>query len=169
MKKTSKVLRAVLIAAVLVICLASGALDRLDKSRSTSAWGCYESMVAFHNAMMNYDLARVSYFYDDPTSCLEDCIAQNPPSAPWSAILECEEDCYTIRRTTLAENDNALISASLVTCTPEPPDGCAQARAMRDDCNAQYNPGNYSTPEEYLAVWSQLSACLEASKVQYCE
>jgi hypothetical protein len=164
LRATTKVLRAVLIAAVLVIGLGSGALDRLDTSRSASAWGCYESMVAFHNAMMNYEVARVSYFYGDPTSCYDECAAIMVPPDP-----QCIADCEQARATTLSSASISLSSSALVTCTPEPPDGCAQARAMRDDCNAQYNPGNYSSPEEYLAVWSQLSACLEASKVQYCE
>ena len=169
LKRTRKVLSAVLIATVLVIGLASSALDPLDKSRTASAWGCYESMVAFHNANMGYHTARVSYFYDEPTTCLSDCINQNPWYTPWSVILECEEDCYVTRYTTLGQSDLTLWSASLFTCAPETVDQCVQARQMRDQCYGQYDPNNYSNPEEYLAEWSQLSACLMASKVHYCE
>ncbi len=165
LKATTKVLRAVLIAAVLVIGFGSGALDRLDKSRSSSAWGCYESMVAFHNAMMDYETARVEYFYYEPTRCADECT----PPPPGKTFQECYEECMQTPHTTLSSAGISLSAASLVTCTPEPPDGCAQARAMADDCEAQYDPGNYSNPEEYLAVWTQLSACLEASKIQYCE
>lgn len=162
LRATSKVLRAVLIAAVLVIGFGSGALDRLDKSRSTSAMDCYEAVVAFHNAMMYYEIERIEVYYGGSPTCSEACQYAPDPGYCWSVCIEDRDDELNVKGLT-------LFSVSLLTCTPESPDACAIARAERDQCNALYNPGNYSTPEEYLAVWTQLSACLEASKVQYCE
>lgn len=159
-KATSKVLRAVLIAAVLVVCLASGALDTLDKSRSTGATDCYTAMVNFHNANMGYDTARISLFYGQPTSCQEDC--QNSSNA------QCIPDCQQTRQTLLAQNELTLFGASYFTCTPETVDQCAQAVAMADQCEAQYDPSQYPTLEEAIAVWPQRSACMEASKVHFC-
>ena len=165
-KATSKVLRAVLIAAVLFVGLVSGTLD---KSGRVHAQSCYDSMVAFHNANAGYDTARISYFYSQPTSCWEDCITQNPPNTNSTVIDQCVGDCNTIRHTTFAEAQTTLFGTSLLTCSPETVDQCAQARAMADQCDAQYDPGQYSTLEEYLAVWSQLSACRLASKVDMCQ
>lgn len=157
-KATSKVLRAVLIAAVLGVCLASGALDTLDKSRSTGATDCYTAMVNFHNAMMDYETTRISVFYSPPT-CGDQCGGNST----------CIDACLESRDDALEEKGLTLFSVSLLTCTPETVDQCAQARAMRDQCEAQYDPSQYSTVEEALAVWSQRSACVEASKVQFCE
>lgn len=160
-KVTSKVLRAVLIAAVLVVCLASGALDTLDKSRATGATDCYTAMVNFHNANMGYYTARISYFYGQPTTCEYEC------GGWWYG--PCWEECQQTRQTLLAQNELTLFAASYLTCSPETIDQCVQARQMRDGCYAEYDPGQYSNPEEFLAVWSQRSACLEASKVHFCE
>lgn len=165
-KATSKVLRAVLIAAVLVVGLIIGTPDKSGRAHATS---CYESMVAFHNANTGYDTARISYFYGQPTTCRDDCVAQNPPNTHSTVIDQCVEDCGTIRYTTFGEAQLTLFSSSLLTCQPETVDQCAQARAMADQCDAQYDPGQYATPEEYMAVWSQLSACREASKIHMCE
>jgi hypothetical protein len=162
LRATTKVLRAVLIAAVLVIGFGSGALDRLDKSRSTGATDCYTAAVNFHNAMMDYDTERVEVYYGGSPTCSEACQYAQDPGSCWSACIEDRDDELEVKGST-------LFNVSLLTCTPESPDQCAIARQERDQCYAQYNPGNYSTPEEYLAVWSQLSACLEASKIQYCE
>ena len=165
-KATSKVLRAVLIAAVLVAGLVSGTPD---KSGRVHAMSCYESMVAFHNANTGYYTARVSYFYGQPTTCRDDCVAQNPPNTNSTVIDQCVEDCGTIRYTAFGAAQTTLFGAALFTCAPETVDQCAQARQMADQCDAEYDPGNYATTEEYLAVWSQLSACRLASKVDMCE
>lgn len=165
LRTTSKVLRAFLIAAVLVMGLGSGALDKLDQSRTTSAWGCYEAMEAFHNAMISYEVARVSYFYDEPITCDAECT----PPPPGQTHAYCVQECIQTRHTTMSSASITLTASALFTCTPEAPDGCAIARAMRDQCEALYDPGQYSEPAEALAVWSQLSACLEASKISYCE
>ena len=165
-KATSKVLRAGLIAAVLVVGLVSGTPDKSGRAHATS---CYEAMVSFHNANAGYDTARVSYFYGQPTTCRDDCVAQNPTNTHSTVIDQCVEDCGTFRHTAFGEAQTTLFSSSLLTCQPETVDQCAQARAMADQCDAQYDPGQYATPEEYLAVWSQLSACREASKIHMCE
>ena len=150
----SKVLRAVLIAAVLVVCLVSGTPD---KSGSAGAFSCYEAVVNFHNAMMGYETARIILFYNQPSSCEDECGWGNQP-----CILQC-------RQTRFAESQLTLFATSLLTCAPEDPDQCAIARAEADQCEALYDPGQYSNPEEYLAVWAQRSACMEASKVHFCE
>jgi len=157
-KATSRVLRAVLIAAVLVVVLVGGAPDKSGRAHATS---CYEAMVSFHNANTGYDTARISYFYGQPTTC-----EQEPCWGWWPG---CIEECQQTRQTLLAQAELTLFGASLLTCTPETVDQCAQARAMADQCDAQYDPGQYATPEEYMAVWSQLSACREASKIHMCE
>lgn len=162
-KTPSKVLRVFLIATVLVAVLATSALDTLDKSRSTAGQSCYEAMVNFHNAMMGYETARISYYYNQPTTCAQDCWAQSNPTQA------CIDACEQARLTSLGEADLNLFSASLVTCAPESPDQCAQARAMADSCYAQYNPGNYATTEEYLTVWPLLSACITASRIDACQ
>ncbi len=164
-KATGRVLRAVLLGAVLVAGLVIGAPDESGRAHATS---CYEAMVSFHNANVGYESARISYFYSEPTSCLQDCKDSNP-TADSSTLTLCEGDCQTSRYTRLNHAGSTLFGASLLTCTPETVDQCAQARAMADQCDALYNPGNYSTPEEYMAVWSQLSACREASKIHMCE
>jgi len=156
-RATSKVLRAVLIAAVLVVCLVNGTPD---KGGSAGAFSCYEAVVNFHNAMMNYEIARISLFYNQPTSCEDEC-------GWWNKT--CIDECRQTRQTTLAREQLALFAASLLTCAPETPDQCAIARAEADQCEALYDPGQYSNPEEALAVWPQRSACMEASKVHFCE
>jgi hypothetical protein len=156
-RATSKVSRAVLIAAVLVVCLVNGTPD---KSGSAGAFSCYEAVVNFHNSMMNYESARISLFYNQPRSCEDEC-------GWWN--LTCIDECKQTRQTTLAQEQLGLFAASLLTCAPETPDQCAQARAMRDGCEAQYDPSQYPTLEEALAVWAQRSACMEASKVHFCE
>jgi hypothetical protein len=156
-KATSKVLRVVLITAVLVVGLVIGTLD---KSGRVHAQSCYESMVAFHNANTGYYTARISYFYGQPTTCEQDCGWGN---------TQCIEDCQQTRQTVLAQSELTLFSSALYTCQPESVDQCAQARQMADQCDAQYDPSNYSNPEEYLAEWSQLSACRLASKIDMCQ
>ena len=160
-RATSKVLRAILIAAIMVALFATGALDTLDKSRSTGATDCYTAMVNFHNAMMGYETARISYHYGQPTSCAQECVGNPSPT--------CVDDCMLTRYTSLGQADLTLFSASLVTCTPESPDACAQARAMADQCYAQFDPGQYATVEEYLTVWPMLSACITASRIDACQ
>lgn len=160
-RATNKALRAILIAAVMVAVLATGALDNLDKSRSTGAQGCYEAMVNFHNAMMGYEIARVSYYYGQPTSCGQVCTGDPSPT--------CIDDCQIDRYTTLGEANLTLFDSSLLTCAPANPDQCAIARAMADQCEAQYDPGQYATMEEYLTVWPLLSACLQASRIDACQ
>src|SRR5919112_1304846 len=107
-KATSKVLRAGLIAAILVVGLVSGTPDESGRVHATS---CYEAMVSFHNANVGYDTARISYFYSQPTSCREDCIAQNPPNTNSTVIDQCVGDCDTIRHTTLGEAQTTLFGA----------------------------------------------------------
>ena len=68
-KATSKVLRAVLIPAVLVLGLASGAFD---KSSRVDATTCGEAFDNYLNAEFTYMSARWSYFYGIPTTCIQE-------------------------------------------------------------------------------------------------
>ena len=111
------------------------------------------------NAGNTYEIARQSYFYGVPTSCDQVC-SGNP---------SCISDCQISRHTELGQADLAMFSLALDTCTPIEPDQCAQARAMADGCLSQYNPYDYSDPEEASAVADQRWACREASKVDSCQ
>lgn len=114
------------------------------------------------NASNAYEIARLSYFYGLPTSCDQDC--QGRPN-----FQQCVNDCQITRHTILGQADLAMTSLALDTCTPSTIDECAAARGMADWCLTQYNPNNYSDPEERMAVASQYMACREASKVDSCQ
>lgn len=159
-KTISKLLRAILIAAVLLIALVTG--GTLNKSGCVEARTCDEAMNDYFNADSTYHIARLSYFYGEPTTCQQDCQGSGNQT-------QCLNDCQINRRTTLSNAEIGLFSASGATCTPITIDECAQARAMADDCRAQYNFNDYSDPEERDAVYSQYMACREASKIDRCQ
>lgn len=156
---TGKLLRAILIAIVLVVGLVSGISH---KSSRVDAKSCDEALTDYFNADNTYYMARLSYFNGIPTTCQEDC--QNSQNQ-----TQCIENCRTNRRTALGNAEITLFDLAGDTCTPVTIDECAQARSMADDCLAQYNPNNYSDPEEAMAVSSEYWACREASKVDSCE
>jgi hypothetical protein len=159
-KATSKVLRVALIAFILVIALVSG--GALDKSGCVEAKTCDEAWVDYLNANTTYEIARVSYFYGVPTTCQQDCVGNPNPT-------QCVDNCQINRHTALGSAETGLFNDALGTCTPITIDQCAQARAIADDCAAQYDFMQYSDLEERLAVWAQYDACREASKVDTCE
>lgn len=78
-------------------------------------------------------------------------------------------DCDTAFQNYINADQFGMFSMALDTCSPYTLDGCAQARAMADNCLVQYNWNNYSDPEEAMAVASQYMACREASKVDTCQ
>jgi len=159
-ERTRRVLRVFLIAVVLSVALVSH--GALDKSGSVHAKDCYEAMEDYFNANSTYEIARVSYFYGDPTTCEQDCVLA-------SNFSQCVNDCRITRHTILGNAEIGLFSLALDTCTPITIDQCDQARAMADDCNAQYDLSQYSDPEERFAVSMQLLACREASKIDTCQ
>jgi hypothetical protein len=148
-KATSKLLRAVLIAAVLVIALVSG--GALDKSIHVDAKSCDEAFTDYMNANNTFEIARQSYFYGIPSTCQQDC-ALDPN------FQQCVSNCQTDRYTTLGQADLAMFSMALDTCEPLTLDACAQARAMADDCLSLYDPSAYSDPAEASAVADQRAA-----------
>lgn len=159
-KLTSKVLRAVLIAAVLVIGLASS--DTLDKSSCVFAKDCYEAMDDYFNANSTYEIACVSYFYGQPTTCQQECQGNPNPT-------QCINDCQINRQTALGNAEIGLFSLAMDTCTPLALEQCAEARSMADACSVQHPYLDYSDLDERLAVYQQYSACREASKIDTCQ
>jgi hypothetical protein len=162
MKATSKVLRAILIAVVLVVALVSG--GSLDKSGHVSAMTCWDAWNNYYIGNFTYETARYSYFYNQPTSCDYDC-----RNYTGSGFIDCVDECRISRGTTMASAELAMFNLALDTCTPMSYDECAEARAVYDACLIQYDPSQYPTWEERLAVSSQLMACREASKIDTCQ
>lgn len=158
-KATSKVLRAILIAVVLVVALVGS--GQLDKSRYVSATTCGAAMSDFFVANSTYETARYSYFYNQPTSCSDDCNGSSDP--------HCIPNCFITRATAMANAEIGMLSLAVDTCTPVSIEQCDEARAMYEACVIQYDPDQYPTMEERLAVTSQLMACREASKIDTCQ
>ena len=155
-----KLLRAVLLLTLLGIAFVSG--DVLDKNRCVEAKTCDEAFADYMNANDTYEIARISYFYGQPTSCDQECQGR-------SDYDQCVSDCEIRRQTALANAEIGLFSAAGATCTPVTVDQCAQARSTADGCATQYPYLDYSDLDERLAVYSQYSACWTASKVDSCQ
>lgn len=159
----TKTLRKVLILTFLIAGLIIVAVDR---SNCVEAGTCDDRMYEFHNAMATYDIALRSYYYGSPTTCQEDCQGITDPTAR----QQCIDDCRTTRRTTLAQADLDLFAAAGATCTPLTIEECSQAQSMADQCLAQYYyPDYFSNPEEFDYIYTQYSACREASKIDSCQ
>jgi len=159
-KATHRVLRGVLITAVLVVGLLTGTLH---KSRRVEAVDCDTAWQNYMNADATYEIARWSYFYGVPTTCNQDCQnSQNP---------NCVQDCQTDRYTTLGQAQIGMFSLALDTCTPFTLDQCSQARGMVDACIAQWQweSQTYTDPEEISAAAYRYMACREASKIDSCQ
>ena len=161
-KATHRVLRGVLIATVLVASLVTGASH---KSRVAGATDCDTAFQNYLNADSNYEIARLSYFYDVPSNCTQTC-----PASSGSSNQNCVQDC-TSRYTTFGQAQISMFSLALDTCTPFTLDQCAQARSMVDACIAQwqYESQTYTDPDELSAAASRYMACWEASKIDSCQ
>jgi hypothetical protein len=153
-----KGLRAVCTVGVLV-----GGLVFLGWTKTTgvNATDCATAFQNFMNADNTYEIARYSYFYDDPTSCIQECQNSTNP--------HCVEDCQIRRHTALGNAELGMSTSAEDTCTPYTVDACAQARAMADGCLNQLNSSSYSSQEELDSLFSQYAACLTASKVDACQ
>ena len=137
-----------------------------DKSNCVDAGTCDDRMDEFHNAMATYDIALSSYFYGLPTTCAYDCRTINDPTAR----QQCIDECQITRHTALAAADIDLFSAAGATCTPFTIPQCSLAQEMANQCLSQYNYTNYfSNPEEFDYIYTQYSACREASKIDSCQ
>ena len=133
------------------------------KTTGVNATDCDIAFQNFMNADNTYEIARYSYFYDDPTSCEADCVNDTTNHA------QCIADCQTTRRTALDNAELGMSTSAEDTCTPYTVDGCAQARAMADGCLNQLTSSSYSSQEELDSLFSQYGACLTASKVDACQ
>ena len=158
---THKVIRGVLIAAVLVGGLVT---STLHPSRRVEAVDCDLAFQNYMNADNTYEIARWSYFYDVPTTCAEDCLFN-------SNFIPCIDQCETDRYTAFGQAQISLLSLAQDTCTPFTLDQCAQARGMVDACLAQwqYESQTYTDPEEISAAANRYMACREASKIDSCQ
>ena len=157
-KATHKVLRRVLMVAILVVGLVTGALH---KSRRVNAVDCDLAFQNYMNADTTYEIARWSYFYGVPTTCTQDCLTSTDPNC----VTNCEIDRYTA----LGEAQIGMFSLALNTCTPLTLDQCSQARSMVDMCRFQFFSQTYSDPEEFSAAADRYMACWEASKIDSCQ
>lgn len=158
----TKILRKVLILTFLIVGLV---IVAADKSNCVDADTCEDAMTEFHNAMATYDIALSSYYYGLPTTCDDECRTINDPTAK----QQCIDNCQTTRHTALAQADLNLFSAAGGTCTGFTIDQCARARDMADMCAVQYNYTAYTDPEESGYIYTQYSACREASKIDSCQ
>lgn len=161
-KATHRVLRGVLIAAVFVISLVTGGLH---ESRHVGAVDCDTAFQNYLNADGTYEIARLSYFYDVPSSCGQRC-----PTITGSATSGCVDEC-TNRHTTFGQAEIGMFNLALDTCTPLTIDQCSQARGMVDACLAQWQweSQTYTDQEELSAAASRYMACREASKIDSCQ
>lgn len=161
----TNILRKVLILTFLIVGLV---IVATNKNICVDADTCEDAMTEFHNAMATYDIALRSYFYGSPTTCAQDCGASFTPGT--TAYNNCVNNCQTTRHTALAAADLDLFSAAGGTCTAFTIEQCSLARDMADMCAVQYNYMDYfSNPEEFDYIYTQYSACREASKIDSCQ
>lgn len=139
-----------------------------------------ERFNAFMNANDQYTTTFHSWYFGSPVSCATQCSSQcNGLSG--SALNDCMDSCITscdnARFNTFTSAEDALISAANQYCSFNL-DFCAQARAIRDQCVADYfaqmeNPV-LDENEEIDVVWAEMimtqySSCIAASGVNNCE
>jgi hypothetical protein len=122
-----------------------------------------EAYYQYEMANWAYDTARISFFYNSPETCAEEC-ARKHPNDP-AAYNQCVSDCPSIRHTEMDEADALMFEKALMTCTPEEPDAEAQAQSMYSACFV-YDYWDYSVEsDEHWAVFDQFWACREASHI----
>lgn len=160
MKQTSSMLRKFFVLTFLAFGLL---IVSMDTGVCVGASSCDDAFNAYLNGENSYYTSFNLYHYNDPTTCDEDC-----DHLTGNEYTECVSNCEITRYTSLGNAQIGLFSLALDTCTPISLDGCAQARARRDDCIAQFYPFG-SDPVEADRRSTQYAACLEASKVSSCE
>ncbi len=157
----SKIFRKVLILTFLIV---SFVIVDADKNNCVSAKTCEEAFIDYVNADTNYEVARYSYFYNQPTSCATQCANDPNPMA-------CEQTCQTNRATTLAYATIDLLGSANETCMPASPNECAQARGRVDACLLELESAVYDVNdlEETQAVFTRYEACLAANDLSSCQ
>lgn len=147
---------------ILLLALAVGlTLFAFDDPTCAANGTCDEAFTDWYNANSTYEIARQSYFYGIPTTCVDECDGLPNPT-------QCQADCQINRQTTLGQAEIDLFGKAILTCTPLTIDECSQAQAWADQCLIDHNYTSYSDPDEALAVYAQYSACRLASKVDSC-
>lgn len=167
MKLTSntKILRKLLILCVLTVGLVFVASD---EATPVSAKTCYDAEIDFYGALDTYDAAFYSNYYNSPTSCEQECSSLDPNS---QAFTTCVNTCRQTRQTDLGNANIGVLQASagINSCTNPPPDRCANAQAMANDCQARYDFTQYSDLEQRLEIYGVYSECRAASGIDSCQ
>lgn len=150
---------------VLALTLVGLALLGSSRPAGVHATTCEEAYYQYAMADWAYDTARISWFYNSPTTCQEDCAGKQGQE-----FTQCVAECRTNRQTALADASVNLGAKSLATCEPATVDECDQARSMFDGCVATYDYLSYAADsDERWAVYEQFAACREASKIDHCQ
>ena len=167
MKLTSntKILRKLLILCVLTVGLVFVASDN---ATPVSAKSCFDATNDFFNSMDTYDTSFGLYYYNNPTSCDEDC-SRFPPNS--QERQNCVNECMIDRQTGLGNANIGILQASagLNTCTNPPPNYCVNAQARAGDCLARYNYQQYPDLEQRLEISAVYWECRNASGIDTCQ
>lgn len=135
---------------------------------------------AFMNANDQYTTTFRSWYFGDPVSCTAQCSpqCQGLSGSAWSTCMsDCISSCDSSRYNSFTGAQDALISAAGMTCSYNP-DFCAQARALRDQCNLTYSSHmeNPVLDENgdidgtwWNTAWTEYMACRTASGIDSCE
>lgn len=167
----TKTLRRVMILTFLIVGLAAMKFNSNNYVQAApSILPCSTAESDYFNADIIYDNSFVSVFYDNPTSCADDCAPKLQISP--TAYNNCLTDCNTTRRTNLGNAGIDLLSkaASLASCKIEQPDFCENARSAAAGCSIQYDYLSYPLgSEESTAVYVQYTSCRTASGIDHCQ
>lgn len=138
----------------------------LERAPTVSAKTCAEANNDFYEALGIFDDAFSLYYYNDPTSCAQEC--SNAPPQEYPA---CVSDCEQTRRTNLDQAQIGILEAGseIGNCTNPEPDYCSIAQARDDECIANYNYLEYEDLDQRLDIFTAYSACRDASGVDQCQ
>lgn len=156
----ARILRRILILCILTV----GLVFVSYNARLVSAKTCYDANNDFYGALSAFDTAFDLYYYNNPTSCNQECEDDPDPIA-------CENRCRQTRRTDLSNRQSGILQAGseLDSCSNPEPDRCGNARARRDFYVATYNYPSYADPNERLDIYAAYSACMDGSGIEQCE
>lgn len=168
MKLTSntKILRKILILCVLTVGLMFVASN---EATPVSAKSCYEANNDFFGSLTTFDSAFISYHYDSPAICSNQCSGLPQPSQQYDT---CVTNCRNTYRGAISDAEQGILGAGedIGSCTNPPPDRCAQARGINDYCFATYNYLEYPAgSEERMDIFNAYSLCRHGSGVDSCQ
>ena len=147
-----------------LMCLAVLVMVNGNQATRVGATTCTEAWDNWVSAEWGYMSARWAYFYDNPTSCLEECSEIEDPTE----FLQCWVDCRQDRWADLSEAGVTMFSAAEGTCEPLEVDACDHAQLTYESCLNTYIYATWQSPEEYDAVVATYTACVTASKIDAC-